>query len=78
MLKGKISQKHSLKFKNVLSTQKPLELIHMDLFGLSTTKSIDGNYYAWYWLIDSSRYTWTIFLASKKENFKVLSKFYKS
>jgi len=37
--------KHSFKLKNVVSTSKPLELLHMDLFGPSRTMSLGGNYY---------------------------------
>jgi len=32
--------------KNMVSTSKPLELLHMDLFGPSRTMSLGGNYYA--------------------------------
>ena len=35
----------SFKSKNLVSTSRPLELLHMDLFGPSRTKSIGGNYY---------------------------------
>jgi len=37
--------KHSFKLKNIISTSKPLELLHMDLFGPSRTMSIGGNFY---------------------------------
>jgi len=35
--------KHSFKLKNVVSTSKPLELLHMDLFGPSRTISLGRN-----------------------------------
>ena len=43
--KGK-QVKSSFHSKNVISTTKPLELLHMDLFGPSRIKSFGGNYYA--------------------------------
>jgi len=38
--------KVSLKPKNCISTERPLELLHMDLFDLSRTMSLGGNFYA--------------------------------
>jgi len=43
--KGK-QVKSSFHSKNVISTSKPLELLHMDFFGPSRIKSFGGNYYA--------------------------------
>jgi len=43
-VKGK-QVKSSLKSKNDKSTQKPLELIHLDLFGPTRTRSIGGKIY---------------------------------
>jgi len=40
--KGK-QTKSSFKPLNVVSTYRPLELLHMDLFGLSRTMSLGGN-----------------------------------
>jgi len=54
--------KHSFKLKNVVFTSKPLELLHMDLFGLSRTISLGGNYYALVIVDDFSRFTWILFL----------------
>jgi len=59
--KGK-QTKHSFKLKNMVSTSKPLELLHMDLFGPSRTMSLGGNYYALVVVDDFSRFTWTLFL----------------
>jgi len=42
--KGK-QTKSSFKPINVVSRTRPLELLHMDLFGPSRTKSLGGNYY---------------------------------
>lgn len=65
------------KSKNINSTSKPLELIHIDLFGCSRKKSLDGSCYGFVNVDDHSRYIWVLFLAHKKENFKDFVKFYK-
>jgi len=59
--------KWSFKLKNIVSTSKPLELLHMDLFGPSRTMSLGGNYYALFVVDEFSRFTWTMFLHSKSE-----------
>jgi len=64
--------KNSFKLKNVISSSKPLELLHMDLFGPSRTTSLGGNYYALVIVDDFSRYTWTLFLESKSDAFSAL------
>jgi len=43
--RGKQTRK-SFNLKNRVSTSKPLELLHMDLFGPSRTMSLGGNLYA--------------------------------
>jgi len=65
-LKGK-QVTNSFKLKNVVSSSRPLELLHMDLFGPSRTMSLGGNYYALVIVDDFSRYTWTLFLESKSD-----------
>jgi len=57
----------SFKLKNFVSSSKPLELLHMDLFGPSRTTSLGENLYAFMVVDYCSRFTWTIFLHSKKE-----------
>jgi len=59
--KGK-QVKNSFKIKNVVSSLKPLELLHMDHFGPSRIMSLAGNYYALVIVDDFSRFTWTLFL----------------
>jgi len=74
--KGK-QTKRSFKLKNTISTSKPHELLHIDLFGPSRTMSLGGNYYALVVVDEFSRFTWTIFLHSKSEaysEFKKLAK----
>jgi len=64
--------KNSFELKNIVSTSKPIELLHMDLFGPSRTMSLGGNYYAFVIVDDFARFTWTLFLESKSD---VLSAF---
>jgi len=64
--KGK-QTRNSFNLKNCISTSKPLELLHMDLFGPSRTMSLGGNLYALVVVDDFSMITWTLFLHSKKE-----------
>ena len=43
--------------KSTMSTSRPLELLHMDLFGPTTYRSIGGNCYCLVVVDDYSRYT---------------------
>ena len=67
----------SFKSKNIVSTTRPLELLHMDLFGPSRIKSLGGNYYGFVIVDDYSRFCWTIFLASKSDIFSAFENFAK-
>ncbi|GJT23197.1 retrovirus-related pol polyprotein from transposon TNT 1-94 [Tanacetum coccineum] len=59
----------SHKAKNIVSTTRCLELLHMDLFGPSAVRSYEGNRYTLVIVDDYSRYTWTRFLKDKTEAF---------
>jgi hypothetical protein len=50
-----------------MSTSKPLELLHMDLFGPTTYASAGGNLYCLVIVDDFSRYTWVFFIHDKSE-----------
>ncbi|GJT63484.1 retrovirus-related pol polyprotein from transposon TNT 1-94 [Tanacetum coccineum] len=66
-----------VKTKNVVSTTRCLELLHMDLFGPSAVRSYRGNRYTLVIVDDYSRYTWTRFLKDKTEafdQFKIFSR----
>ncbi|WVZ89707.1 hypothetical protein U9M48_036076 [Paspalum notatum var. saurae] len=63
--------------KTYMSTSRPLELLHMDLFGPTTYTSICGNNYGFVIVDDFSRYTWIYFLEFKTEVAHVFSKFAK-
>ncbi|GJW44713.1 retrovirus-related pol polyprotein from transposon TNT 1-94 [Tanacetum coccineum] len=67
----------SHKAKNIVSTTRCLELLHMNLFGPSSLRSYGGNRYTLVIVDDYSRYTWTRFLKDKTEafdQFKIFSK----
>nr|GEV12430.1 retrovirus-related Pol polyprotein from transposon TNT 1-94 [Tanacetum cinerariifolium] len=67
----------SHKAKNIVSTTRCLELLHMDLFGPSAIRSYEENRYTLVIVDDYSRYTWTRFLKEKTEafdQFKIFSK----
>ena len=61
--------------KNVMTTTRPLELLHMDLFGPIAYISIGGNKYGLVIVDDYSRFTWVFFLHDKSETQGVLKKF---
>jgi hypothetical protein len=48
--------------KNIMTTTRPLKMLHMDLFGPITYISIGGNKYGLIIIDDYSRFTWVFFL----------------
>jgi hypothetical protein len=48
--------------KNVMTTSRPLDLLHMDLFGPVAYLSIGGSKYGLVIIDDFSRFTWVFFL----------------
>ena len=71
--KGK-QVKNSFQSKNIVSTSISVELLHIDLFGPSRTMSLSGNYYGLVIVDNYSRFTWTLFLKTKKEAFDAFRK----
>nr|GEZ93235.1 retrovirus-related Pol polyprotein from transposon TNT 1-94 [Tanacetum cinerariifolium] len=65
----------SHKAKNIVSTTRCLELLHIYLFGQSAVRSYGGNHYTLVIVDDYSRYTWTRFLKDKTEAFDQLEIF---
>jgi transposase InsO family protein len=63
--------------KAYMSTSRVLELLHMDLFGPITYKSLGGNLYCLVIVDNYSRYTWTFFLHDKSEVVTCFKKFAK-
>jgi hypothetical protein len=63
--------------KNIMTTTRPLEMLHMDLFGPIAYISIHGNKYSLVIVDNYSRFTWVFFLHDKSETQKILKKFLK-
>jgi len=71
--KGKIV-KSSFKSKDIVLTYRPLELLHIDLFGPVNTASLYGSKYGLVIVDDYNRWTWVKFL-SKDNAYDVFSNF---
>ena len=69
--------KSSFKSKNVISTTRPLQLLHMDFFGPSKIASYGGNYYVFGIGDDFSRFTWILMIKHKNDVLKRLACFVK-
>jgi hypothetical protein len=61
--------------KNIITTDRPLELLHMDLFGLIAYISIDESKYCLVIVDDYSRFTWVFFLQEKSQTQETLKRF---
>src|SRR4051812_29874974 len=72
--KGKFS-KPAFKSKNVVSSSRPLEILHIDLFGPFKTASVRGKKYGLLIVDDYSRWTWVKFLKHKDESHSVFFEF---
>lgn len=59
----------SFRVKNIVSTSKPLQLFHIDLFGPTRTASIGSKRYALVIVDDYSSFTWVVFLTNNYEDF---------
>jgi len=63
-----------LNSKMLFLLKKPLDILHMDLFGPSKTASLGGNLYTLVIVDVFSRFTWTLFIDSKNDAFDVFKK----
>jgi hypothetical protein len=61
--------------KNVMTTSRPMELLHMDLFGPVAYLSIGGSKYGLVIVVDFSRFTWVLFLQDKSKTQGTLKHF---
>jgi transposase InsO family protein len=61
--------------KNIMTTDKPLELLHMDLFDPIAYISIGGSKYCLIIVDDYSRFTWVFFLHEKSQTQETLKRF---
>jgi transposase InsO family protein len=60
-----------------MTTDRPLELLHMDLFGPIAYISIGGSKYCLVIVDDYSRFTWMFFLQEKSQTQETLKGFLK-
>ncbi|GKB67204.1 putative ribonuclease H-like domain-containing protein, partial [Tanacetum coccineum] len=72
--KGK-QHKASCKAKIVSSISQPLQLLHMDLFGPTSVRSINHKTYCLVITDDFSRFSWVFFLRTKDETSRILKDF---
>jgi transposase InsO family protein len=63
--------------KNIMTTARPMEMLHMDFFDPITYISISGNKYDLVIVDDYSHFTWVFFLQDKSDTQEVLIKFLK-
>jgi transposase InsO family protein len=61
--------------KNIMTTDRPLELLHMDLFGSIAYISIGGSKYCLVIVDNYSRFTWVFFLQEKSQTQEILKRF---
>ncbi|KAK1424228.1 hypothetical protein QVD17_19549 [Tagetes erecta] len=73
-LKGK---QHRMSFKSKLenSISKPLQMLHMDLFGPTNVQSIGKKSYCFVIIDDFTRFSWVYFLHVKSETAELLKEF---
>ena len=70
--KGK---QHKASYKSITAVRlvtETLQLLHMDLFGLSVVQSYGENFYTLVIFDDYSRYTWTRFFKHKKNSTEIM------
>jgi len=67
--------KSYFKAKDIVSTSRPLENLHIDLFGTINTASLYGSKYGLVIVNDYRRWTWVKFLRSKDNAYDVFGNF---
>ncbi|GJS51923.1 putative ribonuclease H-like domain-containing protein [Tanacetum coccineum] len=72
--KGK-QHKASCKAKSVSSISQPLQLLHMDLFGPTSVRSLNHKTYCLVIADDFSKFSWVFFLRTKDETSRILKDF---
>jgi transposase InsO family protein len=63
--------------KNIMTTDRPLELLHMDLFDPIAYIGISESKYCLVIMVDYSRFTWVFFLQEKSQTQETLKGFLK-
>lgn len=67
--------RNSYKSKNMITTSRPSQILHIDMFGPTKTASrLGGKCYAFVIINDFSKFTWLLVLANNDE---VLTRFTK-
>ena len=64
----------SFKSKNLVSTFRPLKLLHIDLFGPMDVISMGGKSYGFVIIDDYFKFTWVYFLTHKDETLHIFIK----
>ena len=72
----KLSKKHH-SAKTIMTTTRPLKILHMDLFGPQNYASFGGNKYGLVIVDDFSRFTWVFFLDDKTRVMEIFKTFAK-
>nr|GEW38791.1 putative ribonuclease H-like domain-containing protein [Tanacetum cinerariifolium] len=75
LVEGKQHKASYKAISTVRTISEPLKLLHMDLFGPISIRSIDQKYYSLVVTDDFSRFNWTFFLGTKDETFYILKDF---
>jgi hypothetical protein len=72
-----LGKQHKTSFpkKKYISTSRPLQLLHMDLFGPNRVASLGGKLYTFVIVNDFSRFTWVLFLTHKTKIHIAFAKF---
>nr|GFA68059.1 retrovirus-related Pol polyprotein from transposon TNT 1-94 [Tanacetum cinerariifolium] len=73
--KGKQHKASYKAISNVRNIFEPFQLLHMDLFGPTSIRSIDHKYYSLVVTDDFSRFCWAFFMGTKDETFYILKDF---
>nr|GEU35644.1 putative ribonuclease H-like domain-containing protein [Tanacetum cinerariifolium] len=73
--KGKQHKASYKAINGVSSISKPLQLLHMDLFGPTSIRSIDHKYYCLVITDDYSRFYWVFFLEHKDSTYPIRKDF---
>nr|GEU30882.1 copia protein [Tanacetum cinerariifolium] len=71
-------KQHKASYKAISAIRnifEPLQLLHMDLFGPTSIRSIDHKYYSLVVTDDFSRFCWAFFMGTKDETFYILKDF---
>jgi hypothetical protein len=63
--------------KNIMTMRRPLELLHMELFGTNAYKSLGGNPFGLVIVDYCSRFTWVFFPDDKSQVQKIIKNFSK-